>query len=70
MTDEQRPRCVGWGWTDGVRKWHYWTETGHSACGRYFKFTDAGLSDDNDASPDNCAACRRKVAGRRAKATT
>jgi hypothetical protein len=50
---------AGWGFPQGSRKAHYFTENGISLCRRYGFFlgeTEQG----NDDSPDNCAVCKRR----------
>ena len=54
-------RDEGWGYIIGSRKWHYFGQDGRSLCGKWLKWTDTGLTQGNDLSPDNCVACRRKV---------
>jgi len=48
----------GWTWIIGSRKWHYFRE-GKSLCGKWGLLTEPHFEAGNDASPDNCAACRR-----------
>ena len=60
---------VGWNWIHNSPKWHYFVE-GHSLCGRWFSLGLGNSCDDDpatDNSPDNCAACKRKIVKRRAK---
>lgn len=60
---EERQR--GWGWPVQSRRAHYFVGT-RALCGRwglYMGHLEAG----NDNSPDNCAACKRKLAALRAK---
>lgn len=54
-------RKTGWGLIQGAKKYHYFDTEGRSLCGRVLKFTDAGLEDSNDESPDNCAECKRRI---------
>ena len=58
MTEQE-----GWTWLTNSRKWHYFKGSRRSLCGRFLlmgKMDD--LEEGNDDSPDNCAACRRKLA--------
>ncbi len=59
----------GWNYLTNSPKWHYFVD-GQSMCGRWLGL---GLNDCNDDpktdnSPDNCAACKKKVVKRRAEA--
>lgn len=40
-------------------KWHWVTETGRTACGRY-AYLRGDIERGLDESPDNCATCRKK----------
>jgi hypothetical protein len=53
---------AGWGWVARSPRWHYFTDALRSLCGR-FQLRDATqkLTQGNDESPDNCAACRTRV---------
>lgn len=46
-------------------RWHWVTETGRTACGRY-AYLRGTLEQGNDESAGNCAACRKKKAGKTA----
>ena len=51
------------GWVNiiGSTRWHYIRES-RSLCGRWLYLgNDAFLEQGNNDSPDNCAACRRKL---------
>jgi len=52
----------GWGFPRS-RKAHYFVD-GMSLCNKY-GFYRGSLEQGNDDSPDNCAACRRKLAKRK-----
>lgn len=62
MSDEK-----GWAPVSNSRKWHYF-EKSLSLCGRWLRTSWQPLQDDNHDSPDNCKACRTKMAARAAKA--
>ena len=51
----------GWTWLINSRKWHYFRDS-RSLCGKflYLGSTLDELVQGNNASPDNCSACRRK----------
>jgi hypothetical protein len=51
----------GWTWLIGSPRWHYMREN-RSLCGKWACFGKPTLEQGNDASPDNCAACRKKLA--------
>lgn len=53
----------GWTWTHGARKWHYYREK-RAVCGRMLLFVhpDEGYELGKNDSPDNCAACKQKLA--------
>lgn len=53
----------GWATIEGTRKWHFFRD-GKSLCGGWAYFGRNSLELGNDASEENCAACRRKVAKR------
>lgn len=55
----------GWGWIKNSPKWHYFID-GRSLCGRWAYF-DRELEQENDESPDNCTACKKALAKRKAK---
>lgn len=61
----------GWGDPELFRstsKFHFYGKDGRSLCGRHARF--AGLpevSDENDESSANCAACKKKIAKYRQK---
>ena len=54
----------GWAFPSGSRKAHYFTHDGRSLCGGY-GFYCGDVEQGNDASPDNCSACKRKLAKRK-----
>lgn len=52
----------GWTWLTSARKWHYFRFDRRSLCGKHLFLGDlSALETGNDGSPDNCAACRRKL---------
>lgn len=61
------------GWcqpTPTSRKFHYFGEENRSLCGNYMIFDssrDFLQPDDGRVSPDDCAACQRKLNARKAK---
>lgn len=65
MSAAKKPE--GWSWLFGTRKWHYFTADGRSLCGKWLKLlmTASSLEQGCDDSPDNCAACRRKLAAQK-----
>jgi len=54
----------GWTWLWNSRKRHYFLD-GRSLCGRFLLLGHPELKHSNDDSPDNCTACRRKLAKKR-----
>jgi hypothetical protein len=58
MADENKE---GWGPPSQSRKWHYFI-SGRSLCGKFGWFDKDPLDTGNDNSPDNCAACKKKLA--------
>lgn len=56
----------GWFWLHNAPKWHYFLANGNSLCGRWMTFGRA-FEQGNDGSPDNCAACRKKLEKIKAK---
>lgn len=58
---------AGWKGLTNASKWHYFDVAGRSLCGRWLTMSRAGLETGNDDSPDNCLACRRKLAALKAK---
>lgn len=58
------PQCEqeGWTWTHGSRRWHYYRGL-RSLCGKMMLLCHPsdGYETGNDHSPDNCAACRKKI---------
>ena len=60
MAEKKQP--TGW-WNPepwrSTSKWHWVTETGRTACGRY-AYLRGDLEHGNDESGDNCSACRKK----------
>lgn len=64
--EEESPTEVeGWGKPGLARKWHYFVKA-RSLCGGWI-FWSHNLEQGNDNSPDNCAACKRKLAKLREK---
>lgn len=61
----------GWGWAMGQRKAHYY-RAGRSLCRHWssmlFKAAGIRLEQGNDESPDNCVACRKRLAQSKAVA--
>lgn len=56
----------GWGWPGASQKAHYFdADSAISVCGKWI-FTGP-REQGNDGSPDNCAACKRAIAKRKAK---
>ena len=60
MTDE------GWVWFVNSRKAHY-VRDGRSLCGGWV-YLGRSFEQGNDDSPDNCAACKRKLEKMKLKA--
>lgn len=59
------------GWAklvSGARKFCYYPESGRSLCGRSAALTNDpdAFDDSSDDHPENCAACRKRVAKYRA----
>jgi len=54
----------GWTWLINSRKWHYFVGP-RSLCRRWALVGNPELEKGNDDSPDNCAACKRKLAERK-----
>ena len=53
----------GWGEVQGGRKYHYFTSSGRSLCGRYLYLgSPEFLYDEKHNHPDNCATCKKKYA--------
>ena len=52
----------GWGWPGISKKAHWFTEDGRSLCGKWMYM--GSLETGNDASADNCAECKRRLAKR------
>jgi hypothetical protein len=52
----------GWGKPARTKKWHYFVGI-RSLCGRWAYRGE--LEQGNDDSPDNCAACRKKLEKRK-----
>lgn len=50
----------GWNWLFNSSKWHYFRE-GRSLCGKWMTLGNPEYQQGNDNSPDNCAACKRKL---------
>jgi hypothetical protein len=58
----------GWGHLDNTYKWHYWAEGDvRSLCRKWGYFRRPELGQGGDDSPDNCAACAKRLAKRKAK---
>lgn len=56
----------GWGPVSGSRRWHYFGADHRALCGGAMFFGPLeNLEQGNDASADNCAACRKKLATRK-----
>lgn len=53
----------GWAHLSNSTKWHYFTADGRSLCRKWMTF-QREFEQGNDASPDNCAACRKKLGER------
>jgi hypothetical protein len=51
---------TGWHFLTNAPKWHYFMQDGRSLCGRWMTFGRV-FEQGNDGSPDNCAACRKKL---------
>jgi len=62
-------RGEGWTWLANSSRWHYFRD-GRSLCGKFMLFADPdeGYESGQDESPDNCAACKRKVLREKAQA--
>ena len=60
MADE-----IGWHKLLNARKWHYFGSDGRALCGNWLVLGRPFGEQGNDDSPDNCAACRRKLAARK-----
>ena len=67
MSDED---FRGWWWSPNSRKAHYFDNDGRSVCRKFMVLIVDVLrreaQDTGDESPDNCAACKKKVAKLRA----
>ncbi len=50
----------GWWWPSNSRKAHY-MQGGRPLCGKWGAFGSPELAEGNDASPDNCAECKRRL---------
>lgn len=48
----------GWGWPANSRKAHYFID-GRAICGKWLFF--GAVEDRNHGSPDNCAACKKRL---------
>lgn len=51
----------GWWWPSNARKAHYMVNN-RSLCGRWGSFASLTLKQGNDASRNNCAECKRRLA--------
>ncbi len=61
-------KSEGWAWpTATARKAHYFRET-RSLCGKYAYWAAEFDGDASAKSPDDCAACRRKLEASNASA--
>ena len=56
----------GWAACYGSRKWHYFVLY-RSLCRNFGLVSNVELEQGNDRSPDNCAACMKKLAKRNEK---
>ncbi len=52
----------GWTWLVNSKKWHYFSEQ-RSLCRKFalLRHPSEGYEHGADDSPDNCAACRKKL---------
>ena len=65
MTTLSERLAEGWVWPVNAKKAHYFGADGRALCGKWLMLR-ATFEDGNDDSPDNCAACKRKVNAYRA----
>ena len=68
MAKKKKPPEIteGWGWLLNSTKWHYFLADGKSMCGKWLRLSNDDQEQGNDDSPDNCAACRKKLKARKA----
>ncbi len=59
----------GWNYLINSPKWHFFKADGRSLCGRWLTFARDHHASGDD-SPDNCAACKKKVVKLREQAAT
>lgn len=61
-------KVEGWTWHIGGRKWHYYRDY-RAVCGGMMLLVhpSEGYQLGNDESPDNCAACKRKISDEKAR---
>lgn len=59
-------RAAGWAFVIGSRKAHYFV-AGFSLCGRFGLSVKAELDSSDNSGPDDCKACRDKLARRKQK---
>jgi hypothetical protein len=60
-------KAEGWAFIIGSTKWHYMRDH-RSICGKWMVLGNPEVEQGNDASPDNCKACRTKLEKEQAKA--
>lgn len=62
MTERKATKLmVGWWKPASSRSWHFFGADARSFCGKWMHM-GAELQTGNDDSPDNCAACKKKLA--------
>jgi hypothetical protein len=66
MTEKKMSTEEGWTYLYNSPKWHYFEKDGRSLCKRWMTFTKE-FEIGNDDSADNCAACKKALAKRKAK---
>lgn len=64
MTKTTKTVKEGWGKPLESRKWHYFVDS-RSLCGSW-GFYFGALEQGKEASPDNCAACKKRFKARKA----
>ena len=52
----------GWVYINGDGKWHYVKSGGESLCARWLHLSKSEPEQGNDARPDNCRTCWKKLA--------